>query len=66
MHRTRHKYESGLPQKSAEVQKPIETREELAKVAGVSHDTIARGNEMWHPWQNVSFRVSHSLHCCQN
>ena len=35
-------YESGLPQKSAEVQKPIETREELAKVAGVSHDTIAK------------------------
>ena len=35
-------YESGLSQKSAEVQKPIETREELAKVAGVSHDTIAK------------------------
>ena len=35
-------YESGLPQKSAEVQKPIETRQELAKVAGVSHDTIAK------------------------
>ena len=28
-----------VPQKSAE-QKPIETREELAKTAGVSHDTI--------------------------
>ena len=35
-------YESGLTQKSAEVQKPIETRQELAKVAGVSHDTIAK------------------------
>lgn len=30
-----------VPQKSAE-QKPIDTREELAKVAGVSHDTINR------------------------
>lgn len=30
-----------VPQKSAE-QKPIETRKELAKVAGVSHDTIAK------------------------
>ena len=33
-------HESGLPQKSAKVQ--IETRKELAAVAGVSHDTIAR------------------------
>jgi DNA modification methylase len=32
---------SSLPQKSAEV-KPIETRKELAKVANVSHDTIAK------------------------
>ena len=32
---------SSLPQKSAEV-KPIETRQELAKVANVSHDTIAK------------------------
>jgi len=30
-----------LPQKSAK-QKPIYTREELAKIAGVSHDTIAK------------------------
>ena len=30
-----------VPQKSAE-QKPIDTREELAKTAGVSHDTIHR------------------------
>lgn len=29
-----------LPQNSAEVNKPIETRKELAKIAGVSHDTI--------------------------
>lgn len=35
-------YESALPQKSAEVQKHIETRQELAKIAGVSHDTIAK------------------------
>ena len=28
-----------VPQKSAE---PVETRKELAKIAGVSHDTIAR------------------------
>lgn len=32
---------NSLPQKSAEV-KPIETRKELAKVANVSHDTIAK------------------------
>ena len=35
----------GLSQKSAEVQtmiKPINTREEIAKAAGVSHDTIAK------------------------
>lgn len=32
----------GLSQNSAEVQKPIDTRDELAKVAGVSHDTITR------------------------
>jgi transcriptional regulator with XRE-family HTH domain len=31
-----------IPQKSAEVQKPIETREELAKIAGVSRDTISK------------------------
>ena len=30
-----------VPQKSAE-QKPIETRKEIAKVAGVSHDTISK------------------------
>lgn len=30
-----------VPQKSAE-QTPIETRQELAKIAGVSHDTIAK------------------------
>lgn len=35
-------YESGLSQKSVEVQKPIDTQKELAKVAGVSHDTIAK------------------------
>lgn len=35
-------YESGLPQISAKVQNPIETRQELAKIAGVSHDTIAK------------------------
>ena len=35
-------YESGLSQKSVEVQKPIDTQRELAKLAGVSHDTIAK------------------------
>jgi hypothetical protein len=30
-------YESGLPQKSVKVQKPIDTQKEIAKVAGVSH-----------------------------
>ncbi len=29
-----------FPQKSAKTVKPIETREEIAKIAGVSHDTI--------------------------
>lgn len=32
----------GLSQKSVEVQKPIDTQKELAKAAGVSHDTIAK------------------------
>lgn len=32
----------GLSQNSVEVQKPIDTQKELAKVAGVSHDTIAK------------------------
>jgi DNA modification methylase len=31
-----------IPQKSAESYKPIETRKELAKIANVSHDTIAK------------------------
>ena len=31
----------GLPQKSAKVQMPIDTRKEIAKIAGVSHDTVA-------------------------
>jgi len=31
-----------IPQKSAESYKPIETRQELAKIANVSHDTIAK------------------------
>lgn len=31
-----------IPQKSAESYKPMETRQELAKVANVSHDTIAK------------------------
>lgn len=35
-------YESGLLQNSAKVQKTIDTREEIAKAAGVSHDTIAK------------------------
>lgn len=35
-------YENGLSQNSAEVQKAIDTREEIAKAAGVSHDTIAK------------------------
>ena len=35
-------YESGLSQNSAEVQNTIDTREEIAKAAGVSHDTIAK------------------------
>jgi phage N-6-adenine-methyltransferase len=35
-------YTESLPQKSAEPSNPIETRQELAKVAGVSHDTIAK------------------------
>ena len=35
-------YDSGLSQKSVEVQKPIDTQRELAKLAGVSHDTIAK------------------------
>lgn len=36
---------NSLKQKSAEV-KPIETRKELAKVANVSHDTIAKVNQV--------------------
>ena len=32
----------GLSQNSVEVQKPIDTQKELAKVAGVSHDTISK------------------------
>jgi hypothetical protein len=35
-------YTKSLPQISAEASTPIETRQELAKVAGVSHDTIAK------------------------
>ena len=35
-------YTESLPQKSAEPSNPIETRQELAKIAGVSHDTIAK------------------------
>jgi hypothetical protein len=31
-----------VKQKSAEPFKPIETREEIAKIAGVSHDTISK------------------------
>jgi len=37
-------YQSGLLQNSAKVH-PIDTRAELAKIAGVSHDTIARVHE---------------------
>lgn len=32
-----------VPQNSAKRDKPIDTRAELAKIAGVSHDTIAKG-----------------------
>jgi len=44
-------YDSGLPQKSAEVQTrkrnpENETREQLAKLAGVSHDTLKKGMEI--------------------
>lgn len=35
-------YTKSLPQNSAEASAPIETRQELAKLAGVSHDTIAK------------------------
>lgn len=35
-------YTKSLPQNSAEASTPIETRQELAKAAGVSHDTIAK------------------------
>ena len=35
-------YKSGLSQNSVEVQKPIDTQKEIAKAAGVSHDTIAK------------------------
>lgn len=35
-------YTKSLPQNSAEASAPIETRQELAKAAGVSHDTIAK------------------------
>lgn len=31
-----------IPQKSAGSYKPMETRDELANIAGVSHDTIAK------------------------
>lgn len=37
-----HGIRNDIPQKSAESFKPIETRQELAKLAGVSHDTIAK------------------------
>lgn len=32
----------GLSQKSVEVHKPIDTQKELANIAGVSHDTVAK------------------------
>ena len=35
-------YTKSLPQNSAEAKNSIETREELAKAAKVSHDTIAK------------------------
>ncbi len=35
-------YQETVMQKSAEPISPVTTREELAKVAGVSHDTIAK------------------------
>ena len=35
-------YTHSLPQNSAKCSLPIETREEIAKIAGVSHDTIAK------------------------
>ena len=41
-------YESGLSQKSVKVQKPIDTQKEIAKVAGVSHDTIAKVETIEH------------------
>ena len=37
-------YQSGLCQNSDKVH-PIDTKKELAKIAGVSHDTIARVHE---------------------
>ena len=36
------KYNNPLPQNSEEAVKPIETGKEIAKIAGLSHDTIAR------------------------
>jgi len=33
-------------QKSAESTKPVDTREEIAKVAGVSHDTVAKASKI--------------------
>lgn len=35
-------YQESVMQKSAEPISPVTTRQELAKVAGVSHDTIAK------------------------
>ncbi len=34
--------EDNIPKKSAECFKPIETRQEIAKIAGVSHDTVRK------------------------
>ena len=46
--REQHGIRNDIPQKSAESFKPIETRQELAKVAGVSHDTIAKVETIEH------------------
>ena len=35
-----------FPQKSAESKQPIETRKELAKIAGVSHDTVSKAKSV--------------------
>ena len=50
-----------VPQKSAK--QPIETRNEIAKLAGVSHDTIARVQKIEVPSQLVGMNPKTFKYC---